>query len=113
MVGYKNSFLRPEELIQLQLISGGRNTIQEMARLLGGVFVWLPTPDMPLHNLPDDALMDMTATLSILFAEVQNAKSDGKICFNDKCLIEKRVNEFIATILVWIQILFVAHGVSV
>lgn len=44
IANFRGQALRPEELVVLQQASGGRHTVQEMARLLGGVFVPLPTP---------------------------------------------------------------------
>ena len=42
LAGFKGQFLRPDELIDLMLHSGGRHTVASMAAAVGGVFLMLP-----------------------------------------------------------------------
>lgn len=102
---FRGSSLRPEELIVLQQISGGRHTVQEMSRLLGGVFVALPEE----VNV-DEATSNIYISLGLLHSAMREACSDGVISACERVELEQKAQWAVSAIFAWVWSHFEAFG---
>lgn len=112
LAGFKNQFLRPQELVDLQLNSGSRNTMHAMAGLLGGVYLQLPDviidDEISRADL-EKKVMELTLKLAALFAEMQDATADGVIDADEQKRLNARAHEFETTMQEWLILNYKLH----
>lgn len=94
LAGYKGSTLRPEELVMIQLMTGGRHFVTAMARELGGVYLQLPPLSDELDN--GDLVAECQAVsmkLAELFAELAGSiANDGVIDAGERARCNDRAH---------------------
>lgn len=92
LVGYKGSVLGLEDVMSIMQLTGGRATIHEQARMLGGVYLQLPP--MPEHVENADLQGEchrLFAALTDVLVEVTTAlANDGKIDSKERRRIERK-----------------------
>lgn len=107
MAGFKNQFLRPEELIDLQLHSDSRNTITAMAHALGGVYLQLPPLNPDLDNAELELkLMAVSVRMGKLFSQMTQAQADGVIDENERRLLNQRAHDLQTAVQEWLVLSF-------
>lgn len=112
LAGFKGQFLRPQELVDLQLNTGSRNVMHAMSGMLGGVYIQLP------DILIDDAIskadlekkvMELTQRLAALFAAMQAATADGVIDDDEQKRLNAIAHEFETAIQEWLILNYRLH----
>lgn len=77
LAGAKRMAIGLEEAVDLMLLTGGRETICEAARELGGVFIQLPKSDQDVDNEElHTALRKLTNQIANLVNEIDRALAD-------------------------------------
>lgn len=110
--GFRGSYFSVQEVAEIQLHSGSRHAMHAMARLLGGVFLDLPSCEV---DMPEDrnALMGRMAAVSIrlgrLFDRMDMAQEDGVIDALERSDILKMEQEVRTGMAEWIQLSFMLH----
>ena len=102
---FRGSALHPDELVALQQVSGGRHTIQEMARLLGGVFV-------PISTCADTSneLYNIYISLGLLHSTMREACADGVISVHERIDLEQKAQWTVSAIFAWLMANFNTFG---
>nr|WP_294864369.1 phage regulatory CII family protein [uncultured Pseudogulbenkiania sp.] len=94
LAGYKGSTLRPEELVMIQLMTGGRHFVTAMARELGGMYLQLPSVAEDLDN--GDLVAECQAVsmkLAELFSELAGSiANDGVIDAGERVRCNERAH---------------------
>lgn len=108
LVSFKGSKFDPEELVMLQLATGGRNTVTAMARELGGVFMQLPpvSEEMDSADLAEEC-QAVTLRLAEMFSEIHKALSnDGQIDRGERECIETKSHALREQVARYLQLSF-------
>ncbi|BAK75408.1 hypothetical protein NH8B_0573 [Pseudogulbenkiania sp. NH8B] len=112
LAGYKGSTLRPEELVMIQLMTGGRHFVTAMARELGGVYLQLPPLGDELDN--GDLLaecQEITARLSELFAELaKSIANDGVIDAGERGRCDARAHALREQVVRYLALSYRVYG---
>lgn len=108
LVGFKGAKFSPEELLMLQLATGGRHTVTAMARELDGVFLQLPPVGEELD--PADLAGEcqaVTVRLAEMFAEIgKSIAHDGQINTDEREAIEARAHALREQVVRYLQLSF-------
>lgn len=108
LVEFKGSKFSPEELLMLQLASGGRHTVTAMARELGGMYLQLPPVDEEMD--PTDLVREcqaVTQRQADLFAEIaESIARDGQITADERKAIEAREHALREQVARYLQLSF-------
>lgn len=112
MTGYRGMHLRVPELVTLQLVTGGRNSVTAMARELGGVFLQLPAMDAELLDNSDLELelMSMQVRLGELLAAMAEAKRDGVIDRPERVQLDGLGHEVIRQLKRYLALSYLVYG---
>ncbi|MDR3427960.1 phage regulatory CII family protein [Silvimonas sp.] len=112
LIGYRGSRIQLEDAMSLMLLTGGRATINEMARELGGVFLQLPAIDAEFDNTELHAEIALvTVKLGELLGEVSiSVANDGKIDAAEEKRIESRRHELFTQIMHYITLSLRVYG---
>lgn len=103
LAGFKGQFLRPDELVDLQLHSGSRAVVSTMAAMLGGVYLQLPPIDVEIGGEElEQQLMLVTVRLGELFAEMTAAQADGVIDGMERAALDRRFRALREAIGTWL-----------
>ncbi|OHX10485.1 hypothetical protein BI347_22170 [Chromobacterium sphagni] len=109
---FKGQFLRPHEIMLLQLATGGRHFVSELARQLGGVFLMMPPAAVELDN--QDLLLQvnhMHAELGRLLESMNEfVRNDGVIDGNEKWALDQQGHEVYAQILRFLSLTYRVYG---
>lgn len=111
LAGYKGSTLRPEELVMIQLMTGGRHFVTAMARELGGVYLQLPPVAEELDNA--DLLAECQAVslkLAELFAELAKSASDGVIDAGERDRCDARAHALREQVMRYLALSYRVYG---
>lgn len=105
IAGYKGSVLGLHEALTVMQLTGGRATVCEFARELGGVFVQLPQVDVVLDNTDlMSASHEVTVALGALFAEMQQALVDERIESHEREQLERLAHRINEKVVQWLQL---------
>ncbi|MGC0151024.1 phage regulatory CII family protein [Chromobacterium vaccinii] len=111
---FRGQYLRPEELVTLQLATGGRNAVSEMARQLGGVFLMMPPAAIELDN--QDLLLQvnhMHAELGRLLESMNEyVRNDGVIDGAEKQTLDRQGHEVHVQILKFLALTYRVYGTA-
>jgi len=111
LAGYKGSTLRPEELVMIQLMTGGRHFVTAMARELGGVYLQLPPLSEELDN--GDLLAECHAVslrLAELFGELASATADGVIKPDERARCDARAHALREQVMRYLALSYRVYG---
>ncbi|ERE07201.1 phage regulatory CII family protein [Pseudogulbenkiania ferrooxidans] len=114
LVHFKGQHLRPEELVMLQLSSGGRHTVSAMARELGGAFLMLPPTEVCLDN--QDLLVEANkihAALGTLLTQMNEfIQNDGQIDEGEKAKLDAQGHAAYVQILRFLSLTYRVYGTA-
>lgn len=102
---FRGTDLYPDELIRLQQFSGSYQAMQEMARLLGGVFFRLPE----MGNT-DGAAALICIELGALHSAMLQARQAGVISSDERVMLERKAQNMIAAVFSWLYACFSELG---
>ncbi|UOP05321.1 phage regulatory CII family protein [Conchiformibius kuhniae] len=109
ITNFRGQALHPDELVALQQVSGSRHTVQEMARLLGGVFV--PLPKCGWENDGERSVMTVSLSLAELFQAVLSVQAAGSVSAAERLRLERLAFAVVAALFEWLfGCLGVHHG---
>lgn len=108
---YKGMHFRPDELVMIQLLTGGRATIGAMAAELGGVYLQLPPVCETLDNGDlEEELGLVQERLADLLREMREAKQDGEIDRNERRQLDRRGHEVNAQVMRYLALSYRVYG---
>ncbi len=109
---FRGSYFSAEEVVNIQMNSGSRHSMHAQAQLLGGVFLDLPSCELPF---PEDreSLMKRMRQIHIemgqLFDCVDEATEDGRIDAREMVLIDAYEQKLITAVAGYKQLLYLSH----
>lgn len=113
LAGFKGQFLRPDELIDLMLHSGGRHTVASMAAAVGGVFLMLPEVNADIDRAELEQKMAAVAVrLGALFAQMTQATADGQIDAGERLALDARAHDLQAAVQEWLLLSYRLYVVA-
>lgn len=111
LANYRGMHFQPGELVMLQLLSGGRNTINAMAAELGGVYLQLPDVDAVLDGSDlEEEVERLQETIGELFREMREAKRDKVIDPDEKRALDRRGHHVVTQIKRYLALSYRIYG---
>ena len=112
LVGHKGSVLGLEDAMSIMQLTGGRATIHEQARMLGGVYLQLPQSPDQVDNADLQAECHrLFASLTDVLAEISEALSnDGKIDTRERRRIERKRHAACTMMVRYIGLNYLLYG---
>lgn len=110
--GYKGSVLSVHDALTIMQLTGGRETIQEMARELGGVFIQLPQIDAIVDNT--DLLAagrDVTVAVGEFFSAEQTALADERLEIFEQEILQRGAHKVTQRMMRYLALLVRVFGV--
>jgi len=111
LAGVRGMYFHPEEVVMVQLLSGGRNTINAMAAELGGVYLQLPDVDAVLDGSDlEEEVERLQETIGELFREMREAKRDKVIDPEEKRALDRRGHHVVTQIKRYLALSYRIYG---
>jgi hypothetical protein len=112
LAGYKGSYPGLEDAQTLMLLTGGRHTIIEQARELGGVFLSLPPVDADIDNA--DLAIEvgrLQTELGQVFAVINDALADdNKIDGGERRDIDAQAHRAVTKLMRYLALVYRVYG---
>lgn len=110
--GYKGSVLSVHDALTVMQLTGGRETIQAMARELGGVYIQLPQMDAIVDNTDLlSAGRDITVAMGDFFAAEQTALADERLDVGEQKILQRKVHKVTQRLVRYLALVVRVFGV--